>query len=387
MARGGCARRPVAGIGGTAGSEGARADPARARASREAWRARRAGGTTTGGAASAASRGPAGWPPARRRRATEGVAAAREAHAARLAQGDAGLDHLRRGRRDAARPGVGRRRLVRARRRGRTGRSTRASTRTRASTGPSTRREPAARPSRIPARRDRTGDPPRERASRGRRGRRRGPELGLRGSESTTTGGADGLGDPRLGVRRGRRLGRAADAAPRPCGLGRPGPDPTRPPSRCRTSRPSRARRRRGACSRSRGGRSPMAAARRPDRVAAGRLRDRHVLATRPAARSSRPPVPEPLPLLSLAVQPLVIAALFAIPPAARWARSRRCGARGRRRGRDRPVREPRPERRVGTAILGVAVTIAYFVAMVAGAIAVWRPRRDGDPGGGDAPA
>ena len=37
----------------------------------------------------------------------------------------------------------------------------------------------------------------------------------------------------------------------------------------------------------------------------------------------------------------------------------------------------PGPTGSVGTAILGVAVTVAYFVAMVAGAIAVWRPRPD----------
>ena len=34
----------------------------------------------------------------------------------------------------------------------------------------------------------------------------------------------------------------------------------------------------------------------------------------------------------------------------------------------------PGPSGRVGTMLLGVAVTVAYFVAMVAGAIAVWRP-------------
>jgi hypothetical protein len=37
---------------------------------------------------------------------------------------------------------------------------------------------------------------------------------------------------------------------------------------------------------------------------------------------------------------------------------------------------------RVGELLLGVAVTVAYFLAMVAGAIAIWRPRR-APPGAG----
>ena len=89
---------------------------------------------------------------------------------------------------------------------------------------------------------------------------------------------------------------------------------------------------------------------------------------------------PEPLPLLSLAVQPLVIAALFLMPPAAA------VGAFATLVVLAVAVVvatvlsvSPGPTGSVGTAILGVAVTVAYFVAMVGGAIAVWR-QRPGDP-------
>ena len=87
---------------------------------------------------------------------------------------------------------------------------------------------------------------------------------------------------------------------------------------------------------------------------------------------------PEPLPLLSLAVQPLLIAALFAVPPAAAVGAFATLVALAVAV----PVAavlsvSPGPTGSVGTAILGVAVTVAYFVAMVGGAIAVWRPRPD----------
>ena len=144
-----------------------RADPARARASRDAWRARRSGSGGTAGhrASGAGARAEAGG----RRRAGAGGARRRDRHDRRgrrdrarpgdrpggtgehhhrrgPAQGHPGLHDLRRGRRDAARPGVGRRRLVRPDRRARTGRSTRASTPIPASTGPSTWPGRAARP-------------------------------------------------------------------------------------------------------------------------------------------------------------------------------------------------------------------------------------------------
>jgi hypothetical protein len=87
---------------------------------------------------------------------------------------------------------------------------------------------------------------------------------------------------------------------------------------------------------------------------------------------------PEPLPLLSLAVQPLVIAALFALPPAAA------AGAFATivSFAVAVPVATvlsvgPGSSGKVGAILLGVAVTAAYFVAMVAGAIAIWRPRVD----------
>ena len=40
------------------------------------------------------------------------------------------------------------------------------------------------------------------------------------------------------------------------------------------------------------------------------------------------------------------------------------------------------PRRALSIALLGVSVTIAYFVAMVGGAIAVWRPRRPDEDAG-----
>ncbi len=86
---------------------------------------------------------------------------------------------------------------------------------------------------------------------------------------------------------------------------------------------------------------------------------------------------PEPLPLLSLAVQPLLIAALFVLPPAAAVGAFATIVSFAVAV----PVATvlsvgPGPSGKVGTLLLGVAVTAAYFVAMVGGAIAIWRPRR-----------
>ncbi len=89
----------------------------------------------------------------------------------------------------------------------------------------------------------------------------------------------------------------------------------------------------------------------------------------------------EPLPLLPLAVQPLIVGALFAVPPAAAVGASAALVALA--------VAVPvaavlsvsgAPGSRVGEALLGIAVTVAYLVAMVWGAITVWRPRRADDP-------
>ena len=87
---------------------------------------------------------------------------------------------------------------------------------------------------------------------------------------------------------------------------------------------------------------------------------------------------PEPLPLLSLAVQPLVVAALFALPPAAAVGAFATIVSFAVAV----PVATvlsvgPGSSGKVGAILLGVAVTAAYFVAMVAGAIAIWRPRRE----------
>lgn len=93
---------------------------------------------------------------------------------------------------------------------------------------------------------------------------------------------------------------------------------------------------------------------------------------------------PEPLPLLSLAVQPLVIAALFAVPPAAAVGAFATLVALAVAIAVATVLSvSPGPTGSVGTGILGVSVTVAYFVAMVGGAVAVWRPRPGdgtGDP-------
>ena len=86
---------------------------------------------------------------------------------------------------------------------------------------------------------------------------------------------------------------------------------------------------------------------------------------------------PEPLPLLSLAVQPLVIAALFALPPVAAVGAFATIVSFAVAV----PVATvlsvgPGSSGKVGAILLGVAVTVAYFAALVGAAIAIWRPRR-----------
>ncbi len=86
---------------------------------------------------------------------------------------------------------------------------------------------------------------------------------------------------------------------------------------------------------------------------------------------------PEPLPLLSLAVQPLVIAALFALPPAAAVGAFATIVSFAVAV----PVATvlsvgPGSSGKVGAILLGVAVTVAYFVALVGAVVAIWRPRR-----------
>ena len=149
------------GLGDPQGSESWRADATRARASREAWRARRAGATSTGGApgpAGTASKakpgtGGAGGSGGRRRRQRDGRGRRRRGAAegaphagaprARRRPGSTSYDEADG---DPARSRAGRAARGTARRRARTGRSTRASTRTPASTGPNTRPAPVEPP-------------------------------------------------------------------------------------------------------------------------------------------------------------------------------------------------------------------------------------------------
>ena len=343
------------GIGGTARLGGlarrSRAGPGVARGVAGASRRRRRrpvaprapGGARAGG----------GHRPAGRRRRAEGVAAARAAHAPRLRA------RRRRARRPTTRPPrrrstpSGRAAPGTARRRRRTGRSTRASTPTRASTGPSTWRVPAARPQQdrrtrrrpdgrpAPASAPRAGEPAagadaelglqRQRVDDHGRRRRAGGRTAWAYEEADAAGRAARRG---AAARRGLgRRHRRSDAAAEPL------PDLEAVARRAAPAEPARARAPAGP---------PLAAARRPDR--AGRRSgtgSARCSRRRPAAPSSPPTCPEPLPLLSLAVQPLVIAALFAVPPAAAvGAFATLVALAVARAGRDRAVGEPRPERR-----------------------------------------
>ena len=96
---------------------------------------------------------------------------------------------------------------------------------------------------------------------------------------------------------------------------------------------------------------------------------------------------PEPVPVVTLAVQPLVIAGLFAVAPAAAVAAFAAIVALA--------VALPvaailsvgsGPDSRVGAGLLGFAVAGAYLVGLAWGTHAVWRAPRDADAAGGASP-
>jgi curved DNA-binding protein CbpA len=98
---------------------------------------------------------------------------------------------------------------------------------------------------------------------------------------------------------------------------------------------------------------------------------------------------PEPVPLIALAVQPLVVAGLFAVAPAAAVAAFASIVALA--------VALPvaailsvgsGPDARVGAGLLGFAVAGAYLVGLAWGTHAVWRAPRNADDGiaGGASP-
>ena len=96
---------------------------------------------------------------------------------------------------------------------------------------------------------------------------------------------------------------------------------------------------------------------------------------------------PEPVPVVALAVQPLVIAGLFAVAPAAAVAAFAAIVALA--------VALPvaailsvgtGPGSRVGAGLLGLAAAGAYLVGLAWGTHAVWRAPRDADAAGGADP-
>jgi hypothetical protein len=99
---------------------------------------------------------------------------------------------------------------------------------------------------------------------------------------------------------------------------------------------------------------------------------------------------PEPVPVITLAVQPLVVAGLFVVAPAAAVAAFATIVALA--------VALPvaailsvgtGPDARVGAGLLGFTVAGAYLVGLAWGTHAVWRAPRDGnrDAGGAGGPS
>ena len=327
-AQGAVARGFDAGEGvarGVAGASGRRVDGGRRpETGRDAGRRRERRGAWAPGRAATAR-------PAARGRG----AAARAPHAPRLPEGDPGLHDLRRGRRRAARPGVGGRLLVRPvvadvldDQPARVCRSAEARPRvpgagTTRGAGRGGRNVGGGRVGRSVGR-GRCGDPRHRRGPVRERGRRRGARRGSRRAR---------LGLERLRVddhrRRGRRLGDAR--------LGLRGGAPTTPrrdgPGGGRAPRPTTSAREveplpdLEAVARRAAPANLLALARRPGwrwRLAIALIAWPPVgygvgtlLATVTGCAQFSASCPEPLPLLSLAVQPLVVAALFALPPAA----------------------------------------------------------------------
>jgi DnaJ domain len=393
--------RPVGGASSATrkGSETWRADATRARASREAWRARRAGGTTTGGApgpAGTASKarpagasggpggsggsggpgpgGPGGAPPRERhtrrssRKATPGSTTYDEAKETPLDPeweggswyGPSSNTYWTINPREYADPRKhGPEYLARARR------------------AVGTERGDDDAPETSPASGDAAGATE--------------PSWAWGGSESTTTDGGDDAGWGSHGWAYEEEEVDAAGTGPR------------------------RARSRHGTARGAAGDGHTAAVEPLPDLEAVARKaspRNLLALARRPGWRwrllialIAWPPVgygvgtlisimtgcaqfaascAEPLPLVPLAVQPVIVAALFAVPPAAAVGAFAAIVAFA--------VAIPvsavlsvggYPGSRVGAAILGAAVTIAYFVAIAWGAFMVWRPRRPGATDGG----
>ncbi len=96
---------------------------------------------------------------------------------------------------------------------------------------------------------------------------------------------------------------------------------------------------------------------------------------------------PDPVPVIALAVQPLVVAGLFAVAPAAAVAAFASIVALA--------VALPvaailsvgsGPDSRVGAGLLGFAAAGAYLVGLAWGTHAVWRAPRGADPTGGASP-
>jgi curved DNA-binding protein CbpA len=359
--------RPVTGAAGAArrGSEAWRADPAKARASREAWRARRAGGTTAG----APRPGP--------RPAADGSAKEappREKHTRRGSRkatpGSTTYDEAAETPLDPAWEGG-------------------------AWYGPSSQTYWTINPREY-------ADPRKhgpEYLARARRAAQQ--EAGPEGSGAADATAAADAGSPSWGFgggstttdgdggwgTHGWAYEEAADAAD-------PGArNPTgRPDTAGAWATPTEPLPDLEAVARRAAPRNLLALARRPDRrwrllvallawppvgYGVGTL-----LATSTGCAQFSAACPEPLPLLSLAVQPLVIAALFAVPPAAAVGAFAALVALAVAIAVATVLSvSPGPSGSVGTGILGVAVTVAYFVAMVGGAVAVWRPRPDGDAG------
>ncbi len=85
---------------------------------------------------------------------------------------------------------------------------------------------------------------------------------------------------------------------------------------------------------------------------------------------------PEPVPVVAWLIQPLIVAALFLVPPATAVA----AFASIIGLAVSVPVAAvlsvgTAPESRVGASILGVLVALAYLSALVGGSIVLWRPR------------
>jgi DnaJ-like protein len=366
-----------------------RADPARARASREAWRARRAAGTSGASGATAGGSGPAG--------STGGPAKERSPGGARQAGGTTGERHARRGPRKAT-PGSTTYDEARDGPRDpewEGGSWYGPSSRTYWTINPREYADPRKHGPEYQARARRAAE---QEAATG-RGQVDGDgdaaagdaRWGWSGAESTTTdGGAEAWGahgwsyeapaDGRAGDGGGPDAAARARAerAARPAPVGEPEPLPDLE-----------------AVARRAAPRNLLALALRPDRrwrlllaligwppigYAVGTL-----ISTATHCATYSASCPEPASTLPLVAQPFVIAALFLVPPAAAAAAFASMVGLA--------VAVPvaavlsvgtLPESHAGAPLLGAVVTVAYLVAFVAAAIVIWRPPRVGERVAGD---